>query len=160
MVLVEQMQSEPEPENIEVGEILLVFDGDVRDPRTRGRVDQYLALLQDSMSSLQGDYSFYYNDRAVQISDLSFELIELIDGSIFAKAKLVGGFVLGAYGAIAAYPSFKDAVPMIAQDLNGAIIYIIEHAPDRKEDLPPPSRVEFFFKKEEEIENQLEQKLY
>jgi hypothetical protein len=160
MVLVEQMHSEPEPEFIEIGEVRLVFEGDVRDPRTRGRVDQYLALFQDAVSSQSSGYSFYYGDRAVQISELSFELDEIVDGSVIAKAKLVGGFVVGAYGAIAAYPSFKEAIPMISQDLNSAFEYVIEHAPEQNEDMPPPKNVEIYFKDEEEMEELLEQKLY
>ncbi len=160
MVLVEQMQSEPEPEIIEIGEVRLVFEGDVRDPRTRGRVDKYLALFQDAVSSESSGYSFYYGDRAVQISELSLELDEIVDGSVIAKAKLVGGFVLGTYGAIAAYPSFKEAIPMIAQDLISAFEYVIEHAPEQNEDMPPPTNVEIYFKDEEEMEELLEQKLY
>ncbi|MBM2304197.1 hypothetical protein JQX09_20790 [Sulfitobacter pseudonitzschiae] len=160
MVLFEQMQSEPEPETIEIGEVHLVFDGDVKDPRTRGRVDQYLALFQDAVSSQSNGYSFYYGDRVVKISELFFELDEIVDGSVIAKAKLVGGFVLGTYGAIAAYPSFKEAIPMIAQDLNSAFEYVTEHAPEQNEDMPPPKNAQVYFRDEKEIEELLEQKLY
>lgn len=95
MALVEKIWSEPEPEIIEIGEVHLVFEGDVRDPSTQRRVDQYLALFQDAVASQGSGYSFYYGDRAVQISELAFELSEIVDGSVIAKAKLVGGFVLG-----------------------------------------------------------------
>ena len=49
---------------------------------------------------------------------------------------------------------------MIAQDLNSAFEYVIEHAPEQNEDMPPPTNVELFFKDEEEMDELLEQKLY
>ncbi|MEP3946291.1 hypothetical protein [Ascidiaceihabitans sp.] len=49
---------------------------------------------------------------------------------------------------------------MTAQDLNSAFVYVIEHAPEQNEDMPPPINVEMYFKDEEEIEELLEQKFY
>lgn len=160
MVLLEQMQSEPEPEILELGSIHLVFDADIDDPRSEDRVDQYLALLQDAISNRHFEYSFYYDDRAVVISDLAFELEEIVSGSVIAKAKVIGGFVLATYGAAAAYPSFKEAVPVIVKDLTSAIDLVIENAPTQEEDLPPPERVDLFFKDEEDIGEQIDEKRF
>jgi len=160
LVLVEQMQSEPEPKILDIGEFQLVFEGQVDDPRTPGRVDQYLALIEDAISSRQLEYSFYHGDRVVVVSNLTIELDEIVDGSIVAKAKMVGSFLLGTYGAIAVYPSFREAVPIITQDVSAAVEYVVENAPDQEEDLPPPIKVELFLKEDEEIEDQLDELLF
>ena len=157
MVLVERMQIEPEPEFLELGTIHLIFEGDIDDPRSGNQVDQYIALLQDAVAVRQLEYSFYLDDRVVVISNLTFELDEIVEGSVVAKTKIIGGFVLATYGAIAAYPSFKEAVPMIVKDLSSTVEYIVENAPNEEEDLPPPLRVELFLKDEDEIEGQIDE---
>lgn len=42
--------------------------------------------------------------------------VELVDGSLKAKAALVGGLLLATYTGIAAYKDFKDSLAEIAQD--------------------------------------------
>ena len=49
---------------------------------------------------------------------------------------------------------------MIAQDLSTAFEYVIEHAPEQNEEMPPPINIEVYLKDEEEMEKLLEQKLY
>jgi hypothetical protein len=160
MVMLEQMQSEPEPETLELGEIDLIFEGSVSDPRSEARVEQYIALLQDAVSDRRFEYSFYHSDRVVSISNIAFELDEIVDGSIVAKTKIIGAFLIASYGAAASYPSFKEAVPIIANDLSVVIDYVIENAPRNEEDLPPPYRVDMIFKEEDEIEDQINMKKF
>lgn len=155
-----QRQPEPEPELLELGEIGLVFEGDVSDPRTSRGVHQYLALLQQRISARRLVYSFRHGERVVVISELTLEFDEIVAGSVIAKTKLVGGFLLATYGAVAAYPSFKEAIPVITEDILAAVAYVAEYAPQQRDSMPPPIKVDLFLKDEEDINGQIDKRRF
>jgi hypothetical protein len=160
MVLLEQMQSEPEPETLVVGELAIVFNRKFGDERAESWADQYIGLLNDALSERRIEFSFYYNEKAVVVSNLFLDLYDIIEGSIVAKAKVVGTFVLATYGAVASYPSFKEAIPVIANDLRSVVEHVVKHAPERPDDAPRPARIELYIKDESEVESQLDEKYY
>jgi|TARA_R110002072_G_scaffold37226_11_gene109190 hypothetical protein len=152
-----QAQPGRQPLILKLGELFLIFDGSPQDADAEIRVRQYMALIADQLINLR--FTFAHNGQLIDIIHLYLEIESIDEGSIVARLKIVGSFTLAFYGAIAAYPSFKDAIPVIEEDLRSAIAYVREQAPDpSREDRGPRSFI-LNLRDEAEMISQIERQL-
>jgi len=141
---------------LELGRLSLTFNADFADPDAKRAVSDYIKLLNEKLRSRQSERTASVGVDASSLPEFSIELDSIADGSIIANARLVGTYLITAYGLIAAYPSFKEAVPVILQDAKQAIELVVEDLPGGSEDMPKPVKVDFFAREEESINKQIQ----
>ncbi len=125
--------SQPERMMLAVGTIELILPGSIQDADADARSRRYLGLLADRLSRLDLSFTFLLDGQTVRMARLELEYAGVAEGSIKARYTLIGTFLFGTYSAIAAYPSFKDGVVEIREDLARAVDYVIANAPERHE---------------------------
>ncbi len=94
---------------------------------------------------------FTLADQVVSLNHLHLEIDSYAPGSIIAKLKIIGTAVVTTYGLVASYPSFKDGMAMLQEDLNKALQHVIEHAPEDLPDAPWPDHVHIHLRDEEDL---------
>ncbi|NOD90124.1 MULTISPECIES: BPTD_3080 family restriction endonuclease [unclassified Ruegeria] len=153
--ILENLDDDSNVKKLEIAKLIIRLEGSIDDPRAEKWVEQYVTALRNTFLSKETNYSFRYGEAGIALSQISVELVDIVEGSILARAALFGHFLLGTYGAIAAYPSFKEALPVISSDIQHVIEQVLENAPKDGEGTPKPIQIDFHIRDEREIEDEL-----
>jgi len=151
-----EMQAAPKPQFLELGLIKLKFEGNVEDSQAEVWANQYVFLLNAAINK-DVEYSFDLNGNVIFLSNVSVEFEKTEKGSIIARARIVAQFLVGTYASIAAYPSFKEALPVIRDDIAYAFTFVSTNAPEQDKNLPAAISMEIILRDENDIEAEMDQ---
>lgn len=161
MAMAEAIKPFPERQELALGEIGIKFKGISLSDENEFEIEDYVRSAIARMNSefhQSNDFEteFEIEGQKVEISDLRFKFVELEDGSVIAKAKILGAAVITSYGLVASYPSFKEAVPVLRSDLEAAFAYVLENIDSPPPEIPMPHEIELFMRDEDDILAQIE----
>lgn len=133
------------------------MEGSVIDLNATSRANGRLRRIEKTLNRQLKQNSVYFTvgEFPVKITEWQADLDSLTSGSIVIRFSLIGIFTLELYGAIADYPDFKEAVPLLYEDIQKAVSWAV--AAEGKGDEPwripepDPSNVELFFKEEDDL---------
>lgn len=154
----EMMEADPipEPQELLLAEVKFSIQGRASDLNAEARAARYLVRIE---RRLRQQYRFKplrftVGEHQIRVVDWRTEIVSIRDGSIVIRYSLIGVFVLELYGAIADYPSFKEAVPIVIEDIKDVVSWLVyeterKRSPeDRRRD---PSAVHVYFKEEDDL---------
>lgn len=116
-------EPEGKPETITIATISLEIDGNYNNDLDRGRVDSLAQQITRVLDRRNLTYSIGPREGQVTIDQFHVEITAIERGSIKATLKFVGRLIV-AYSVVAAYPSFKEALPVIKTDVQ----WVLEEA--------------------------------
>lgn len=161
MAMAEAFEPVPEREELALGNFNLRFNGISLDGNIDSAVERYVESViyrinNDFYQATDLDIKFEIDDQIVEISKLRYEFVALEDGSVIAKAKILGAALVTSYGLVASYPSFKEAVPVLRSDLEAAFSYVINMIHLPPSEIPMPKEIELFIRDEDDIVAQID----
>ena len=160
MVMVEMYEPQPEPEVITLGRAEIVFKGvsleEIGEDFAELVAMEVAALINERLTTVIGsDTGFATSGYEVSLETLTLELEGVFEGSIVARFKMIGAAVITSYGLVASYPSFKEAIPILSNDIDLVIQYVIDNAPEPEPSKPHPEAFHLYFRTEDEIESEI-----
>jgi hypothetical protein len=153
----EMMEAAPLPKRQELplGEVEFSISGSATDQNAEARATRYLVRIERRMRQKYRykPLRFMLGGHHVKINDWRADIVSIHDGSIVIRYSLIGVFVLEFYGAIADYPSFKEAVPIVVADIKDVVSWLTYEVERKRspEDRRDPSSVHVYFKDEDDL---------
>lgn len=156
MAMMEMMEPEPEAETLTLGYAEVVYTGvslaEVGDAYAEQASREIAEKINDALHAvLDAGLGFSISGYDVALEGLTLDFSDVRAGSIIARFKMVGTVLVTSYTLIAGYPSFKEAVPMIAEDVGKAIQYILDRDPDPDRRALNPEHFTLYFRDEDEL---------
>jgi hypothetical protein len=163
MAMVEMYEPKPEPEVITLGHAEIIFKGvsleKIGEDLAELVAMEIAALINERLATVIGsDTGFATSEYEVSLETLTLELEGVFEGSIFARFKMIGAAMITSYGLIASYPSLKEAIPILTNDIGLVIQYLIDNAPKPEPYRPQPREFNLYFRSEDEMESEILEK--
>lgn len=163
MAMVEMYGLQPEPEVITLGHAEVIFKGvsleEIDEDLAELFAMEFAALINERLATvIDNDTGFAASGYEVSLETLTLELEAVFEGSIVGRFKMIGAAMITSYGLVASYPSFKEAVPILTNDIGLVIQYVIDNAPKPEPYRPHPKEFNLYFRSEDEIESEIFEK--
>ena len=160
MAMVDMYDPLPEPEVVTLGLAELIVRGvsleEIDEDFAELAAMEIAALVNERLPTIiRSDSGFFTSGYVVSLETLTLELDSIFEGSIVARFKMIGAAVITSYGLVASYPAFKDAVPILTNDIGLVLQYVIDNAPRPEPYKPHPKEYRLYFRNEDEIDSEI-----
>lgn len=147
-----------ELETLRLADLFVTFQGSIDDPLAEYIVEEFARQITRVLEERNFAHTFPLSGEIVRLDHYTVDIACIEAGSIRATIYLIGSIAFGTYTGIAAYPSFKEALPVIQSDVQ----QLIGEAENYFKTSEPDSQIQFqearvLIREEEDLESDFDE---